>query len=108
MVDAPEANPYIEEPELDFRAEDELPRSAAEEEVDHLREAIEYHDYRYYVENDPVIADHTYDALFERLQTLEEAFDLVDEHSPTQRVGGEPLESLPTREHVAAMLSLDA
>jgi len=72
-----------------------------------LREAIQYHDYRYYVQADPVIDDRTYDALFSRLADLEAAFDLSRDGSPTQRVGGEPLDSLETVEHVAPMRSLD-
>ncbi len=66
-----------------------------------MREALRYHDYRYYVENDPVIGDRAYDALFSRLQRLESAFDLDTDGSPTQRVGGEPLDELPDVEHVA-------
>ncbi|MFB6079790.1 MAG: NAD-dependent DNA ligase LigA [Haloferacaceae archaeon] len=108
MVEAPEDNPYVREPDLDVRDVGALSRPEAEREVERLREAIDYHDHRYYVENDPVIADETYDALFDRLEALEAAFDLADENSPTRRVGGRPLESLPRREHVAAMLSLDS
>ena len=108
MVEASEDNPYIRDPDLEFRDVDELSPTEAEEQVELLREAIEYHDHRYYVENDPVIADGAYDTLFDRLATLETEFDLVDENSPTQRVGGKPLDSLPTREHVAEMLSLDS
>ncbi|MFB6185614.1 MAG: NAD-dependent DNA ligase LigA, partial [Halobacteriaceae archaeon] len=74
--------------------------------VEQLREAVEYHDYRYYVENDPIISDNAYDQLFDRLQTLEDEFDLHSETSPTQRVGGETLDELETREHVQEMLSL--
>jgi DNA ligase (NAD+) len=72
-----------------------------------LREAIRYHDYRYYVVNDPVVADRTYDALFARLQELEDAFGLDRADSPTRRVGGEPVDELGTVDHVAPMLSVD-
>ena len=61
--------------------------------VRQLREAIGYHDHRYYVENDPVISDAEYDELMENLVALEEKFpDLRSSDSPTQRVGGEPRE----------------
>jgi hypothetical protein len=106
MVEEPEDNPYVRDPDLSFRDVGELSAEEAGTQVERLREAIDYHDYRYYGRNDPVVADETYDALFERLRSLEETFDLVDENSPTQRVGGEPLESLPTREHVTPMRSL--
>ncbi|UPW02066.1 NAD-dependent DNA ligase LigA [Halorussus gelatinilyticus] len=101
-------NPYVEEPETDFRPVEELSEDEAGEQAEQLREAIRFHDYRYYVENDPVVADRTYDALFTRLQDLEDAFGLRTDDSPTRRVGGEPLDELGTVEHVAPMLSIDS
>ena len=72
-----------------------------------LREEVRRHDRLYYVENDPEISDAEYDRLFEELEALEEAFPgLRTEDSPTQRVGAEPLDELPTVEHTAPMLSL--
>jgi DNA ligase (NAD+) len=77
--------------------------------VRELREAINYHDYRYYVEDDPVISDAEYDELMEKLGALEEKFpDLRSPDSPTQRVGGEPREELGSVEHPTPMLSLKA
>jgi len=104
----PAENPYVTDPDLDFDPVEEIDESRAREQAATLREAVRYHDHRYYVENDPVISDSAYDALFARLRELEDAFDLRTENSPTRRVGGEPLEELPTREHVAAMRSLDS
>jgi DNA ligase (NAD+) len=101
-------NPYVEDPSTDFEPVEQLSEEEAAEQVELLREAIRHHDYRYYVENDPVIADRTYDALFTRLQELEVAFDLRTDDSPTRRVGGEPLDELETVEHVAPMLSIDS
>ncbi|MFB6222278.1 MAG: NAD-dependent DNA ligase LigA [Haloarcula sp.] len=100
-------NPYIEDPPTEFDDPDALDEDTAREQVDQLREAIRYHDHRYYVENDPLIGDRAYDALFTRLQTLESTFDFDTEGSPTQRVGGEPLDELPDVEHVARMGSID-
>jgi DNA ligase (NAD+) len=100
-------NPYLREPPTEFDPVEELSREAAERRAEQLREAIHEHDRRYYVENDPVIADRTYDALFARLEALEDAFDLDAADSPTRRVGGEPLDGLETAEHVAPMLSID-
>jgi len=108
MVEAPTDNPYVRDVDLDFRAPDSLSGSAAREQVALLREAVEYHDYRYYVENDPVVSDATYDALFDRLETLEDAFDLDDPNSPTRRVGGDTLDELATVSHAAPLLSLDS
>jgi DNA ligase (NAD+) len=107
-ADEPTNNPYVRDPDTDFAPVDSLTETGAREEAADLREAIRYHDTRYYVENDPAIDDRTYDALFSRLQDLEDAFGIATEGSPTQRVGGEPLEELGTVEHVAPMLSIDS
>ncbi|MFP4627542.1 MAG: NAD-dependent DNA ligase LigA [Halobacteriales archaeon] len=107
-VEAPVDNPFVREPPTSFEPIDELGEAAAREEVELLREAIRYHDYRYYVANDPVVADRTYDRLFDRLEALEEAFDLVDADSPSQRVAPGPLDAFEEVEHVRPMLSLDA
>lgn len=101
-------NPYITDPETEFEPVDSLTETAATTQADQLRAAIRYHDRQYYVETDPEIPDRTYDALFSRLQLLEEAFDLDTTNSPTQRVGGAPLDELGTVDHVAPMLSIDS
>jgi DNA ligase (NAD+) len=73
-----------------------------------LRDEIRRHEERYYVLNDPEIADAEFDALMRKLAALEQAHpDLVTPASPTQRVGGKPVEGFATIEHVAPMLSLD-
>ncbi|MFB6120140.1 MAG: NAD-dependent DNA ligase LigA [Halobacteriaceae archaeon] len=106
MVEEPTDNPYVRDVDLGFRDPEDLSAAEARTQVELLREAVEYHDYRYYVENDPVVSDRTYDRLFDRLETLEDAFDLQDPNSPTQRVGGEPLDELETVDHATEMLSL--
>jgi len=76
--------------------------------VEELRELIHYHDYKYYVENNPEISDYEYDQLMRELKELEERYpSLRSPTSPTQRVGGEPVEGFPTVEHRVPMLSLD-
>jgi DNA ligase (NAD+) len=106
-VAPPEDNPYVEEPPTEFDPVEELPPERARQQAERLRAAVRYHDYRYYVENDPVVGDRTYDALFARLRDLEAAFDLQTADSPTRRVGGAPRDELPDVEHVAPMRSLD-
>ena len=106
-ADAPADNPYVTDPDTDFAPVADLDEDAAREQASNLRDAIRYHDYRYYVESDPVIGDRTYDALFSRLQVLEDTFGLDREDSPTRRVGGEPVDELDSIEHVAEMLSID-
>jgi DNA ligase (NAD+) len=81
----------------------------AQERIAKLRTEIRHHDYLYYVRDQPAISDAAYDKLYHELVDLEEKFpDLVSEDSPTQRVAGQPLTSLPTIEHAAPMLSLDS
>ncbi|WP_455217083.1 NAD-dependent DNA ligase LigA [Kaarinaea lacus] len=72
-----------------------------------LREQINYHNYRYYVLDDPEIPDAEYDRLFRELQELEKTFpELITADSPTQRVGGQPLSSFGEVKHAIPMLSL--
>ena len=79
------------------------------EEAEVLRWKIRRHNYLYYVEARPEISDAAYDELYRRLQALEEAHpSLITPDSPTQRVGAEPREDLPTVAHTAPMLSLDS
>ncbi len=83
-------------------------KSIAKKEIEKLRKDINYHNYKYYVENNPVISDYEFDQLLTKLEELEKKFpDLITTDSPTQRVGGEPLEGFTSVEHKVAMLSLD-
>src|SRR5918995_873063 len=79
-----------------------------EQEIEQLRAEIRAHDRRYYVEAAPTISDLQYDRLLQRLQELEAAHpDLVTSDSPTQRVGGEPVEGLTPVRHRIPMMSMD-
>lgn len=72
-----------------------------------LREQINYHNYRYYVLDNPEIPDAEYDRLFRKLQELESQYpELVTADSPTQRVGAKPLSSFGEVRHAVPMLSL--
>ena len=72
-----------------------------------IREEINYHNYRYYVLNDPVISDEEYDELMRQLTELEKQFpELITPDSPTQRVGAPPREGFGTVTHSVPMLSL--
>jgi DNA ligase (NAD+) len=101
-----EASPYLTVTDPSFDAVDTLDDAAAREQAATLRAAIRHHDEQYYVHADPDIPDRTYDVLFSRLEALETAFDLDTTASPTQRVGGEPLDEFDTVEHVAPMRSV--
>lgn len=73
-----------------------------------LAELINYHDFKYYVENNPEISDYEYDQLVAELKALEkENPDLIIPDSPTQRVSGTPVKEFPVVEHKVPMLSLD-
>lgn len=69
---------------------------------------IEHHNRLYYVDAAPEISDADYDALYRELQDLEAQHPaLVTPESPTQRVGGAPLEDFETVNHAVPMLSID-
>src|SRR5213595_388541 len=73
-----------------------------------LRRKIEEHDRRYYQEAAPIISDREYDRLYQELLDLETQFpQFVSTDSPTQRVGGKPLEAFAQIGHRVPMLSLD-
>ena len=81
----------------------------AKDRILELRAEIRRHEYHYYVEDAPAISDEQYDALFRELKDLETQHpDLVTPDSPTQRVGGEPLDAFEQIDHAAPMLSLDS
>ena len=78
------------------------------ERIEELRRQIRYHEERYYVLNDPEIADAEFDALMKELERLEaDNPDLVTTDSPTRRVGGRAAAGFETVEHAQQMLSLD-
>ncbi len=80
----------------------------AKKEIARLRKEINYHNYQYYVLNQPIITDFEYDKLYKKLEELEHQYpQLVTPDSPTQRISGEPLKEFKTIEHKIKMLSLD-
>lgn len=91
--------------------DDFQPESLSTEEarplVERLRAVVRRHDHRYYVQDDPLISDAEYDRLYRRLQELESRFpELKTGDSPTQRVGGEPIDEFDKHEHPQPLLSL--
>jgi DNA ligase (NAD+) len=76
--------------------------------VEWLRREIRRHEHLYYVRSRPEISDYAFDQLMAELRALEEANPaLVTPDSPTQRVGGAPVDHLPQMRHATPMLSLD-
>ena len=75
---------------------------------DQLRQLIVYHEWRYYILNDPILSDQEYDLLYKQLEALEAAHpELVTPDSPTQRVSSDlPESDFPSVAHLTPMLSL--
>lgn len=76
-------------------------------EIERLVKELNYHNYRYYVLDSPVISDEEYDMMLRRLKELEEKWGYILPDSPTQRVGAAPSEKFEKAEHREPMLSLD-
>jgi DNA ligase (NAD+) len=76
--------------------------------IEELRQAIRRHEELYYVNGTPEVSDAEFDELMHELQEAERAHpELVTPDSPTQRVGGRPVEGFATVDHLAPLLSLD-
>ncbi|MFW5820098.1 MAG: NAD-dependent DNA ligase LigA [Bacteroidota bacterium] len=102
-------NPFMRTPFTDMKDVDDMSKNEAGKEIELLREAIEHHDYQYYIKNDPDISDNKYDQLFNRLIKLEEKFpDFDSDVSPTKKVGASPVDELKKKKHVDTMLSLNS
>lgn len=76
--------------------------------IEDLRDVLRFHEYRYYILNDPLISDAEYDMLFKVLEKIEKDHpELVKPDSPTQRVAFGLTKEFPTVQHLVPMLSLD-
>jgi DNA ligase (NAD+) len=85
-----------------------LSKPASTDEIAILREILIFHERRYYVSNDPIIADYEYDQLYKQLQNLEIVNpELISPLSPTQRVSIDLSGDNPPVPHLVPMLSLD-
>lgn len=72
-----------------------------------LRKALEYHNYKYYIENSPEISDVEFDKLMHELEKLEDMYpDMYDPNSPTLRVGQDINQEFTQVQHKYPMLSL--
>ncbi len=80
----------------------------AKNRIDELTDAVNYHNYRYYMLEDPVISDFEFDKLVKELAVLENAYpEYIREDSPSKRVGGAVSEKFGQVKHNIPMLSLD-
>src|SRR5437879_3502013 len=88
-----------------FMVKDE---AQAAKRLEELRDEVRKHDRLYYEQATPIISDREYDRLYRELVDLEAQFpDLLTPDSPTQHVGGKPLDAFAQIQHRAPMLSLD-
>jgi len=85
---------------------DKIPEQIKQE-IEKLVKELNYHCYRYYVLDSPVISDEEYDKLYQRLKELEDKYHYILPDSPTQRVGAPPLDKFEKVKHTEPMLSLD-
>ncbi len=75
--------------------------------ITELADLLRYHEWRYYVQDDPVLSDFEYDSLYKQLEALEAKHpDLVTPDSPTQRVGSDLEGDAVSVPHLVPMLSL--
>lgn len=82
-------------------------KQSTSQRIKKLREQIEHHNRKYYIDAQPEISDREYDLLMEELSHLEHKFpDLITLDSPSQRVGGSPLKEFRTVTHRTPMLSI--
>ncbi len=82
--------------------------SISKKEIGKLREVLRFHEYRYYIVNDPLISDYEYDQLYKTLEKIEkENPGLICADSPTQRVAKGLTKDFPAVQHLVPMLSLD-
>ena len=85
-----------------------LQSPATHDQVDDLRQILVFHEWKYYVQNNPVLSDYEYDQLFKQLQKIElEHPDLITSDSPTMRVSQDLTNEFKKVKHLTPMLSLD-
>jgi DNA ligase (NAD+) len=83
-------------------------KELTEKQIDELREALRFHEYRYYIMNDPLISDYEYDLLYKALEKIEAADPtLITPDSPTQRVAKGLGNDFKKVQHLVPMLSLE-
>src|SRR4029453_15769689 len=90
------------------RLNDTVGQGISEKKIETLRNVLRFHEYRYYIVNDPLLSDYEYDQLFRALEKNEkENPSLISIDSPTQRVAKGLTKDFPTVQHLVPMLSLE-
>lgn len=85
-----------------------LQENGIPQQLQNLKDAIRFHEYRYYILNEPLLADTEYDQLYKQLAHFEKLYPhLISTDSPTQRIGNSLNQGFQTVSHLVPMLSLD-
>jgi DNA ligase (NAD+) len=101
-----ESTHHLQALTTEWLRQDKLPLNALE--AENLRQVLRFHEHRYYVMNEPLIADNEYDLLYKKLESAEKVHaDWVTPSSPTQRVGRSINSDFATVSHLVPMLSLE-
>ena len=75
--------------------------------LDDLRKILVFHEWKYYIQNDPILSDFEYDTLYKKLEAMEATHpELITSDSPTQRVSNDLVDDFSSVEHLSPMLSL--
>ncbi|MCS7165612.1 MAG: NAD-dependent DNA ligase LigA [Candidatus Calescibacterium sp.] len=85
-----------------------MDQNKLEQEIEKLIELINYHNWRYYVLQDPEISDQEYDTLLEKLKELEKKTGIIKPYSPTQRITYAMSSEFTKEKHLSPVLSLEA
>ncbi len=94
----------LQQQSISFSKEIKIADAQSSEE---LKDILRFHEYRYYVQHDPLISDSEYDHLYKLLEAYESAHpESIDATSPTQRVGAGLIKDFPKVQHLVPMLSL--
>ncbi len=90
-----------------LQADHGVHKQALQAQLDELRQLIIYHEWRYYIQNDPVVSDYEYDQLFKQMEAIEALHpDWITPDSPSQRVSADLTEDFSSVPHLTPMLSL--
>ncbi len=85
-----------------------MKKEEAKKRIEKLKKLINYYRYLYHVLDKSVISDEAFDSLKHEIYTLEQQFpEFITPDSPTQRIGGKPLEKFKKVEHKVLMLSIE-
>ncbi len=105
---ATEQKSLVEESKNLLKSPDANNEMDATFQIESLRKVIVYHEWKYSIQNAPVISDFEYDHLYKKLEALEKAYPhLLTPNSPTQRVSNDLIDEFKSVDHMIPMLSLD-